>query len=346
MDMNLILHECYPKLFAGDRSRLADFLSKFDLRYEEDIEYACCYVDENERLQACGCCAGNILKCFAISGELRGQNVMGSLITQLQKNRFQEGYSHLFVYTKPKNQAMFEGSGFYLLAATDTVAMLENKASGVSRFLEPLRENADGKRVGSIVVNCNPFTLGHQYLIEYAAERCELLYVFVVEEDRSVFPFDRRIELVKGGSAHLVNVHVHPSGPYMISAATFPTYFLKQNIDATQVQAELDVTVFARKIAPELHIQTRFVGEEPFCAATNSYNAVMKRILPENRIDVVEIPRKAKTDGTFISATEVRARLAAEGPGLWLQEYVPAVTFDYLMSEEAVPVLNMLSKWI
>ncbi len=43
------------------------------------------------------------------------------------------------------------------------------------------------KRIGGIVMNCNPFTLGHKYLVEYAAREMDYLYLFVVEEDLSFF---------------------------------------------------------------------------------------------------------------------------------------------------------------
>ena len=63
-------------------------------------------------------------------------------------------------------------------------------------------------------MNCNPFTLGHRYLIEQASEKVDHLYVFVVEEDKSFFPFSDRIGLVKKGTADLKNITVKPSGKY------------------------------------------------------------------------------------------------------------------------------------
>lgn len=92
-------------------------------------------------------------------------------------------------------------------------------------------------------MNCNPFTKGHLALITYAARACDLLHIFVVEENRSQFPFADRLRLVREGTDHLANVIVHPSGPYMISNATFPTYFLKEGEDAAKIQSELDITL-------------------------------------------------------------------------------------------------------
>ncbi|EFA28598.1 ABC transporter, ATP-binding protein, partial [Haemophilus influenzae HK1212] len=38
---------------------------------------------------------------------------------------------------------------------------------------------------GSIVMNANPFTLGHRYLIEQALQQCDHLHLFIVGEDAS-----------------------------------------------------------------------------------------------------------------------------------------------------------------
>lgn len=71
---------------------------------------------------------------------------------------------------------------------------LEEWRSSLERF-----EVEGNAAVGSIVMNCNPFTLGHRYLIEYASKYVDYLYIFVVEEDKSFFPFSDRIDLIKKG---------------------------------------------------------------------------------------------------------------------------------------------------
>lgn len=328
--------EYYPQLISADRELIKTFLSSYELGYENDIEYACGFEDLDGKLVACGCCARNILKGFAIESELRGNNFLGRIISQLVNNRFQNGITHLFVFTKSENLSLFAASGFYPIAVTTTAAMLENKASGIEHYLQSLYINVkDNKNAGAIVMNCNPFTLGHRYLIEYAAERCEALYIFVVEENSSIFPFDIRFSLVKKGVSDLLNVLVFPSGPYIISNQTFPTYFLKQDTDAVAIQAELDLTLFAEGIAKPLNIRTRFVGEEPICAVTQRYNQVMKQVLPKHGIYVDEIPRKTGSDGCVISASLVRSKLAQVLPGEWLRRYVPEVTYEYLCSEDA-----------
>lgn len=183
-------------------------------------------------------------------------------------------------------------------------------------------------KIGAIVMNCNPFTLGHQYLIEYAAQNVDYLYIFVVEEDKSFFKFEDRIFLVREGTKHLSNVKVLPSGQFIISSNTFSEYFDKANLQGTKVDTSLDVEIFATQIAPTLDISIRFVGEEPLDPVTNQYNLSMKQILPKYGLELKEIPRK-EMDGGVISASRVRKCLEEK---LWddIKRMVPATTYNFL----------------
>ena len=95
---------------------LVEFLAKHHLNYENDIEAAFGVFDSDENLTGCGCCAGNLLKCFAVDESLRGQNALGSLVSRLVENRFEAGHYDLFVITRPKNKVLFTSCGFYPLA--------------------------------------------------------------------------------------------------------------------------------------------------------------------------------------------------------------------------------------
>lgn len=162
--------------------------------------------------------------------------------------------------------------------------------------------------IGSIVMNCNPFTYGHRHLIEQALKIVDFLIIFVVEEDKSIFAFDERFTMVCEGVADLENVLVVPSGPFILSQTTFPEYFIKAADEDLSENVENDITLFAEKIAPRLNIKYRFVGEEPEDVVTNEYNLAMKRILPKNGIELVEIQRKQQ-EGRCISASAVRKYL-------------------------------------
>lgn len=182
--------------------------------------------------------------------------------------------------------------------------------------------------VGSIVMNCNPFTNGHRYLIEESLKAVDFLIIFVVQEDRSIFTFDERFTLVKAGVEDLPNVMVVPSGQLILSQRTFPEYFYKVDDEDLVQNVEYDITLFAEQIAPRLNITYRFVGEEPQDKVTNEYNQAMKRILPEKGINFIEIPRKENKEG-IISASRVRKCLEENNIGE-LKKLVPKSTFEIL----------------
>jgi len=183
---------------------------------------------------------------------------------------------------------------------------------------------------GSIVMNCNPFTLGHRYLIEYAASRVDYLYIFVVEENRSFFPFEDRLDLVCKGTADLDNVIVLPSGNFIISATTFPGYFYKDNLKDAKIDCSNDLNVFAQYIAPSLNIKIRFAGEEPLDPVTNQYNEGMKEILPQYGMEFCAIPRMKDESGSgVISASRVR-KLLKNQQFDEISRIVPNSTLEYL----------------
>ena len=206
----------------------------------------------------------------------------------------------------------------------------------VNEELETYKQKLRAQRapIGALVMNCNPFTLGHQYLVEYAAAQVVKLYVFVVEEDKSKFPFADRIELVKRGVKHLSNVEVLPSGKFIISQRTFSSYFNKAKLQNVKVDSSEDVEIFGREIAPTLGITIRFAGEEPTDNVTRQYNATMKELLPRYGVDFCEIPRKTFGDEP-ISASTVREALK-HGDFDKIKKLVPETTLLYLRGRYSV----------
>jgi [citrate (pro-3S)-lyase] ligase len=163
--------------------------------------------------------------------------------------------------------------------------------------------------------------------------------VFVVSEDRSLFPFADRLELVKEGVSDLPNVAVVPAGPYIISSATFPTYFTREE-NKVAAQTRLDIAVFATRIAPALGIKPRYVGEEPYCEVTHSYNQAMLDILPQHGIKIKMIQRVA-VDGDIVSASKVR-EMIRQGDWARIQKVVPESTYRYLTSDAASTILEKI----
>ncbi len=176
-------------------------------------------------------------------------------------------------------------------------------------------------KIGCIVMNCNPMTNGHFYLIKQALRHVDFLYIFLVEEDKSIFSFSDRFESVKAVTQKYSKVKVVPSGRYILSYKTMPIYFEKAQKQEEIIDATYDLRIFGEKIAPELNISVRFVGEEPYDKITKQYNIAMKEILPKYNIDLVEIPR-LKIQNTAISASIVRKCLR-EGKLNVIKELVP-----------------------
>ena len=312
-------------LTGRKREEWAAFLSQQGLDADFGVERTVLIWEEDE-LIASGSRQGNVLKCIAVDPLHQGEGLTATLLTQLRQDAFAAGHSHLFLYTKPKNKFMFSSLFFYPIAQTDSVLLMENKPNGIQSFLDSMTPAQVTGKIGAAVMNCNPFTRGHRYLIETAAKACDHLYIFVLSEDKSEFSFADRLEMVKLGTQDLPNVTVLTTGPYLISSATFPTYFLKDRDNAQQVQCLLDIEIFCKYFVPKFGITHRFVGTEPLSAMTDQYNEALKANLPHRGIALEVIPR-LEENGTPVSASAVRATLSNPEN---LRRLVPETTYHYL----------------
>lgn len=319
--------EVLPRLRGKKLTLWEELLRKSHLEPDAQRE-ATVLIYENDRLIATGARQGNLLKCIAVDPAYQGEGLTATLLTHLQQDALAAGYRHLFLYTKPQNERLFASLFFYPVAKTEKVLLMENRPDGISSFLQSHTPTPVEGTVGAVVMNCNPFTLGHRYLVETAAKDCDLLYVFVLSEDKSEFSAKDRFAMVQAGTADLKNVRVLPTGPYLISSASFPTYFLKGQENVEGVQCELDVVLFAKYYAPHFSITRRYVGTEPNCKVTAAYNEAMKALLPTYGITLREIPRLSR-DNIPVSATNVRNAIKT-GDETALRSLVPQSTFTYL----------------
>ena len=205
------------------------------------------------------------------------------------------------------------------------------RSPSLKNFLVDLeKERVSAQNAGAIVMNCNPFTLGHRFLVESACNQTDFLYVFVVEEDCSEFDFKSRFYLVKEGCSGFHNVKVLPGGKYIVSLVTFADYFQKEALQRKSVIAPVaDIKIFAQAIAPVLGIKKRFVGTEPLDSLTEKYNLAMKILLPEFGVELIEIPRMMTSDGEIISASYVR-RLIHKGKIDECKKFLPLTTWEYI----------------
>lgn len=301
-------------------------------------------IRERGEIIATGSADGNILKYFYSKDEYQGQGLMGTIYNSLLNYLLDSGYNSFFVFTTPDNKTIFHSLGLKEVYSTNRVSLFEGGFYNYQKWIEKIRENILPKKGirGSMVINCNPMTLGHKYLIDIALEEVEDLLVFIVEEDSSLFPFKDRFNIVKEELKDYKNVVVIKGGPYIISKGTFPTYFIKKKDEMLDIYTELDGSIFAKKIAQDLEIDKRFFGEEPIDIVTLNYNNTLKKILKDSSIGVKIIKRK-ELDGTIISASYVRD-LLRDNNLMEAYKFLPNSTIKYLQSEKGQKIINKLQE--
>ena len=356
-----IISQIYPSDILANK-QINELLLAEGIRRDANLDYTCDMYDDEMNIIATGSCFGNTLRCMAVSNAHQGEGLMNQIVTHLISVQFERGNTHLFLYTKCNSAKFFGDLGFYEIARIDgQIVFMENRKTGFSAYLERLKKESEQSevtkrfatdntpilsevsskaqknlRIAALVMNANPFTLGHQYLVEKAAAESDILHLFIVSEDQSLVPFSVRKQLVLEGTAHLNNIIYHESGPYIISNATFPSYFQKDADAVMESHANLDLTIFVR-IAQAIGINCRYVGEEPNSQVTGIYNKIMAKKLPENKISCTIVPRK-ETNGAVISASTVRTALKNDNIEL-LKTLVPETTLHYFQSKDADPVI-------
>lgn len=354
------------------RQRIEAFLKRNGLRFD-DMHYYAAVTDDDGEMIAGGGLKGNVIKCVAVDDAHKGEAIANTLISHLIAHANEEGHSNVMLFTKPKNRQLFESLSFRLLAEAPEAVLMETGIGGINNTVEALKKireegevckenNQECKKEekthlnittpqhlnpstpqplttttplrGVVVMNCNPFTLGHRYLIEQAAKQVERLFVMVVREDCSLFAYAERKAMVEQGVAHLKNVTVIDGSEFAISQATFPTYFLKRLDDAADTQMLLDLDLFRRHIAPALGATVRFVGTEPTDRLTRRYNQLMHEVLA----DVREIARLEK-EGNAVSASRVRKAME-QGDMSTIKQLVPPTTLPYIIAHLATQALQ------
>lgn len=354
------------------RQRIEAFLKRNALRID-DMNYYAAVLDDDGEMIAGGGLKDDVIKCVAVDDAHKGEAIANTLVSHLISHANQEGYSCIKLFTKPKNRQLFESLSFRLLAEAPEAILMETGIGGINNTVEALKKikeesekykeynkecKEDSKKckentsylntspphhhtttmqpTGCIVMNCNPFTLGHRYLVESASRMVEHLFVIVVREDRSAFSYQERKAMVTAGTADLKNVTVCDGSEYAISNTTFPTYFLKRLSDATDTQILLDLDLFRRHIAPALGAEVRFVGTEPTDELTRRYNELMMESLGKDH--VVEIPR-LENGGVAVSASRVRRAMDSNSLKEAAQ-LVPPTTLPYIIAHLATQALQ------
>ena len=335
------------EIFKNDKrgnKAVEKLLNKEGIRRDKNLDYTCGVFDVDYNLVATGSCFGNTLRCIAVSHEHQGEGLVNKMFSHLLQYQFERNNFHIFLYTKYSSSQFFNDLGFYeIVRIKDQIVFMENKKTGFQDYLKGLsKDKKTGEKIAAIVMNANPFTLGHLYLIEKASKENDILHLFIVSEDKSIFPFNIRKKLVIEGTSHLKNIIYHDSGPYIISSATFPSYFQKDENDVIESHANIDLEIFV-KIAKNLDINVRYVGEEPKSIVTGIYNKIMETKLPQYGIKCIVVPRKNENSGEVISASNVR-KLIKDGDFDKIKEMVPECTYKYLISPEDKYVIEKIKQ--
>ena len=315
-------------------------LEQEGIRRDANLDYTCGIFDEDRRLAATGSVFGNTLRCFAVDKSRQGEGLLNQIVSHLMNYAAERGLFHLFVYTKVKSAKFFRDLGFYEIARVEgTLSFLENRPHGFQDYCANLSKSRREGKSAAIVMNANPFTLGHRHLVERAARETGTVHLFVLSEDASLVPFSVRWKLVNEGVADLPNVVCHQSGPYIISSATFPSYFLKDEEAVIQGHARLDLNLFG-SIAQALDVTARYVGEEPTSQVTGLYNQIMTQELPKAGVRCVVVPRLEQGGGA-VSASTVR-KLIHDVRLEDIRPLVPESTWNYFTLTEAAPVIQTI----
>ena len=328
-----------PLSLKTSRQKVEKFLSENNLRLDEIDYYAGIFPFREDELLGGGGLWKNVIKCIAVNETLREHQMGLKLISHLINVAVNSGYDTVRIFTKPENKYVFESIGFSLVGEAPKAIFMEIGQNGIAAYCKYLSIVEKEGHNGVIVMNANPFTKGHRYLVEQASKEVDNLYVIVVKEDRSRFSYAERKAMVEAGCCDLPNVVVCDGSDYIISAQTFPTYFLKELSDASDTQMSLDLNIFGHHIAHALNAKVRFVGSEPTDKLTCRYNELMREILPAHGLEVRVIDRLCQEDSEVVSASTLRANLE-KGSFSNAQKFAYPATTPYLLSHLALEALT------
>jgi len=331
------MFKIYEVLLEKEKQQQIDFLEQHNLDYEYDITYSIVVKYEKE-IVATASLANNVMKCFAVKKEYSGQNITGLMYKHLIQVLEERNVYHFFVFTTPENEQVFTSFNMKRIVKTMNTVLLEG-GDTITNVLTNLKEefSVSNDRKGCVIINANPLTFGHLYLIEQGAKNHKEFLVFVVSEDLSSFTFEDRFEIIKSATKHLDNVKVLPTLSYLVSKVTFPRYFLKEDILIQDEQTLVDVLVYKDFFKKIFNIETRYVGTEPFSVTTNKYNEVLKNYLGPS----LKIIERLELKGKAISASQVR-KYIKDNRIEELKDLVPEATYNYLLSKKGQVVIDLI----
>ncbi len=319
--------DCMSKSELDD---VKELLHQNDLSFDDNVTQTVGIYD-NQVMVATGSLDSNVIKMIAVDKNHQGENLTALILSHLMSILNDKGVQKYFLFTTQKSKNFFLNYNFSLVYENESIVMLENKFDTIVERLTRLKNSLilNKGTTAAIVMNCNPVTLGHLYLIEKCSTQNDNVIIFLVEENKSIFPYEIRLDLLKKSTKHLKNVHILPSTPYIISTATFPTYFLKEMSERSSAYMNLDISIFNQYFIPIFSIDFRYVGNEPMDPATNQYNETMKKILKDKLVVIERLRNKQDV----VSASLIR-KLAKEKKYDIIKLYTPTPTYKFLKSKQ------------
>lgn len=290
--------------------------------------------DSADRLVAGAGLEGNVIKCLAINCEQRGEALANRIISRLLERAVQNGHDNVFVFTKPPYAELFASLSFHLVGQSPDAVLLESNPRGIAAYRDSLKALRRNGRCGVAVMNCNPMTQGHLYLIRQAVRKVDTLFIIPLNSDHQEFTYAERRAILQEELKGIPQAVLCPGSDYLVSPASFPTYFIKEASRRADAQIALDCDIFNRHIAPSLQVCCRFVGSEPQDAATARYNELM---MSELQVDTIVTERLA-TNGQPISASTLRRALHAGHAAPSLPLAAPAAV-PYVLAHAAAQAL-------
>lgn len=334
---NAELRELFLSL-PSVRHSWENLLGDADLVVDDMPEYAVGAFDHDDNLIGTASLNGNIIKYVTIDSAHRGEAIANSLISNIISIAGSRGIFDLCIYTKPEYASLFSDLSFHIIGQSDTSIMLENSLSTLRGYKDYLKSKAAEIKAldpstGIIVMNANPLTIGHLYLIRQSASKVDHLFIIpLADNPNTFFSYQSRRHALENATRDMENVTVLEGSRYCISQATFPSYFIKELNRRTDSYIKLDLDIFCNHIAPSLGATIRFVGEEPIDRLTARYNELMKELLPAKGIKTIEIPRLRDREDVIISASLIRKTLQDGHTGTIFRN-IPVATYPLLLAK-------------
>ena len=123
------------------RRKVERFLEANQLRLDEVDYYAIVTEPDSDEILAGGGLQGDIIKCIAVSEQLRDAHLSNRLISHLISEAAQRGHHSVKVFTKPQNRQVFESLGFRLVGEAPLAILMEN-GHGINDYTKYLRSHA------------------------------------------------------------------------------------------------------------------------------------------------------------------------------------------------------------